>query len=209
MIMLIIGVIVGIVAAITITRSITKPIKTIVDLLAAGADQTASVSGQISATSQSLAEGASEQAASLEEMSSMTKRNAETANRVKELGSEARQAGDTGVRDMAKMTAADQSRTGSSQGSPAMWDTLELLPWLGAVFFPGFARAEKVQVGWLDAFHVCFGWTVLLARNCRERGTFHRRRSSWKCRRGRICRAKKMRGPVDAGLLGGGQKPGA
>ncbi len=96
-----------------VARSISDPVKRVADTLAAGADQTASAASQVSAASQSLAEGASEQAASLEEtsssleeMSSMTKRNAETANRVKELGSQARQAGDAGVRDMAEMAAA-------------------------------------------------------------------------------------------------------
>ena len=116
MIMLLAGLLVGILATITITRSITKPIKTVADALAAGAEQTSAAAGQISAASQSLAEGASEQAASLEEtsssleeMASMTQRNAETASRVKELGSQARQAGDIGVRDMAEMSAAMQA----------------------------------------------------------------------------------------------------
>ncbi len=100
---------------------VAAEIKTVVELLATGAEQTASVSGQISAASQSLAEGASEQAASLEEtsssleeMSSMTKRNAETATRVKDLGGQARQAGDDGVRDMAEMTAAMEAIKASS-----------------------------------------------------------------------------------------------
>ena len=112
-IMLIFGIVIGVGAAIIITRSITRPIKVLADTLSAGADQTTSAAGQVSAASQSLAEGASEQAASLEEtsssleeMSSMTKRNAETAGKVKELGSEARKAGDLGVQDMTAMVAA-------------------------------------------------------------------------------------------------------
>ncbi|MBE7501274.1 MAG: chemotaxis protein [Verrucomicrobiales bacterium] len=96
-----------------VTRSISRPVRTLADTLSAGADQTAAAAAQVSAASQSLAEGASQQAASLEEtsssleeMSSMTRRNADTAARVKELGTQARQAGDAGVRDMAEMTHA-------------------------------------------------------------------------------------------------------
>ncbi|MCU0586326.1 MAG: methyl-accepting chemotaxis protein, partial [Desulfobacterales bacterium] len=50
-------------------RSITRPITRIVAGLNDGADQVASAAAQISSTSQLLAEGASEQAASIEETS--------------------------------------------------------------------------------------------------------------------------------------------
>ncbi len=110
---LIIAVVLGALTAIFITRSITKPTRQVADALSAGAEQTVSAAGQVSAASQSLAEGASEQAASLEEtsssleeMSSMTKRNAETATKVKDLGSDARKAGDIGVQDMTALVSA-------------------------------------------------------------------------------------------------------
>jgi methyl-accepting chemotaxis protein len=116
-----IGAIIGAVLAFFITRSITLPIKAVAETLAAGAEQTASAAGQVSSASQSLAEGASEQAASLEEtsssleeMASMTRRNAENAGKVKDLGSQARHAGDQGVHDMAKMTDAMQAIKASS-----------------------------------------------------------------------------------------------
>ena len=119
---LIIGLIIGVTAAIFITRSITGPIRLVTETLSAGAEQTAGAAGQVSSASQSLAEGASEQAASLEEtsssleeMSSMTKRNAETAGKVKELGSEARKAGDLGVKDMTALVGAmDAIKTSSA-----------------------------------------------------------------------------------------------
>ncbi len=111
-----IGAILGAALAFLLTRSITRPIKAIAEALAVGAEQTASAANQVSAASQSLAEGASEQAASLEEtsssleeMASMTRRNAENAGKVKDLGSQARQAGDQGVHDMAEMTQAMQA----------------------------------------------------------------------------------------------------
>ena len=78
-----IGLVAGLLLAWIITRSITKPIKAVADTLSTGSEQVVSAAGQVGASSQSLAEGASEQAASieetsasLEEMSSMTKRNA-------------------------------------------------------------------------------------------------------------------------------------
>jgi methyl-accepting chemotaxis protein len=119
---LIVATLLGIGLAVSITRSITKPIRQVADALSAGAEQTAGAAGQVSSASQSLAEGASEQAASLEEtsssleeMSSMTKRNAETANKVKEVGSEARKAGDLGVKDMTALVGAmDAIKTSSA-----------------------------------------------------------------------------------------------
>lgn len=115
------GVVVGALLAFFLTRSITKPIKAVAEALSAGAEQTASAAGQVSSASQSLAEGASEQAASLEEtsssleeMASMTRRNAENSGKVKDLGSQARHAGDQGVHDMAKMMDAMQAIKASS-----------------------------------------------------------------------------------------------
>ncbi len=85
-------------------RSITRPINEVVTCLASGAEQTAAAAAQISATTQGLAEGASEQAASLEEtsasleeISSMTKRNSENADNSKRLGTQAREAAAAGL----------------------------------------------------------------------------------------------------------------
>jgi len=119
---MIVGVVVALAMGFLITRGINKVLKRISETLSAGAEQTASAAGQVSSASQSLAEGASEQAASLEEtsssleeMSSMTKRNAETAGKVKELGSEARKAGDLGVIDMTALVGAmDDIKTSSA-----------------------------------------------------------------------------------------------
>ena len=115
------GVIFALAMGFLITRGINKILNRISATLSAGADQTAGAAGQVSSASQSLAEGTSEQAAaleetssSLEEMSSMTKRNAETAGKVKALGSEARKAGDLGVKDMTALVGAmDAIKTSS------------------------------------------------------------------------------------------------
>ena len=70
---------------------------------------------QISATSQSLAEGSSQQAASIEESSasleqltSMTKRNADNAHKANSIAREARHAAESGVSDMQAMNTAMQ-----------------------------------------------------------------------------------------------------
>ncbi len=128
----VLGLVVALALGFSLALSISKPIRNVATLLAGGADQTASAAAQVSASSQSLAEGASEQAASLEEtsssleeMSSMTKRNAETAAKVKELGSQARQAGDAGVRDMAEMTTAMNAIKASSDDIAKIIKTID------------------------------------------------------------------------------------
>jgi len=67
----------------------------------------------VSSSSQSLAEGASEQAASLEEtsssleeMASMTKRNSENAQKANDLAKQARSAAENGATDMEAMSTA-------------------------------------------------------------------------------------------------------
>lgn len=97
--------------AATFIRSITRPINEVVISLSTGAQQTAAAATQISATTQGLAEGASEQAASLEEtsasleeISSMTKRNVENADNSKRLGTEAREAATAGIDRLAEMS---------------------------------------------------------------------------------------------------------
>ena len=94
-------------------RRVAGQLNTLAANLAHASETLASSATQIAVASQTLAEGASEQAASLEEtgasleeMSSMTRRNAETALKVKELGSQARVAGDTGLKDMGTMVSA-------------------------------------------------------------------------------------------------------
>jgi methyl-accepting chemotaxis protein len=79
-------VVVGLVLAIFLTRSITLPINRIISVLTDGAQEVDTASSQLSHASNTLAEGATENAASLEqtsaaleELSSMTKRNADNA----------------------------------------------------------------------------------------------------------------------------------
>jgi methyl-accepting chemotaxis protein len=87
---------------------------------------------QISMTSQTLAEGASEQAASLEEtsasleeVSSMTKRNSENSCRANDLAKQARTAADQGVGDMQAMNAAMQEVKASSDNIAKIIKTID------------------------------------------------------------------------------------
>jgi len=88
--------------------------------------------GQVSSASQSLAEGAGEQAASLEEtsasleeMSSMTKRNAENAQKATDLAKQARSAADKGVGDMQAMSAAMEALKISSDDIAKIIKTID------------------------------------------------------------------------------------
>jgi len=115
-------VIVGSLLAFFITRSITRPVARIADVLSTGAQQTTSAAGQVAASSQALAQGASEQAAALEEttsslqeMSSMTRKNAETAQQASTISGEAKVAADKGNEAMLKMSQAIQEIQKSAQ----------------------------------------------------------------------------------------------
>lgn len=100
----------GLILSLFTARAIARPIKSVADSLAAGAEQTTEAAHQVACSSQSLAEGASQQAASLEEtsssleeMASMTRRNAEGTVKAGELARQARASADAGVRDMRSM----------------------------------------------------------------------------------------------------------
>ncbi|HET7535229.1 MAG TPA: methyl-accepting chemotaxis protein [Candidatus Didemnitutus sp.] len=107
------GAILGLIVAWYVIRSITRPISVIADQLASESAQTHNAALQVSEVSQSMADGASRQAASLEEssaslheMASMTQRNSDGAHSAKTLAAEARSTADAGARDMAAMKSA-------------------------------------------------------------------------------------------------------
>jgi methyl-accepting chemotaxis protein len=89
------GVCIGALLAWGITRSITRPINRVIDGLDSGASEVSGAANQIQLASQRLADGTSEQAAaieetsaSLEQMASMTRRNAEHAGQANHLMAE-------------------------------------------------------------------------------------------------------------------------
>ncbi|MDD2765204.1 MAG: methyl-accepting chemotaxis protein [Opitutaceae bacterium] len=109
----VIGVLGAMVCAFVITRLVTRPIARIATALSEESDKTAVAAAQVLKASQGMADGSSQQAASLEEtsssleeMASMTKRNADAAQAAKMLANEARQTADAGASDMESMKAA-------------------------------------------------------------------------------------------------------
>ena len=109
-ILLSIGIVVPLVLSV---RKVTGPLSGFVKVLFDGAQQVASAAEQVSSTSQSLAQGATEQAAGLEETSStleeisaMTGQNADHAQQVQALASEASQQADQGFQTMNRMQGA-------------------------------------------------------------------------------------------------------
>ena len=111
----------GLIAAFIVTRGITRPIGAIATRLANESSQTHSAALQVAEVSQSMADGASQQAAAIEEsssalheMASMTTRNSDTAQAAKALATEARETADAGARDMDAMKSAMSAIKASS-----------------------------------------------------------------------------------------------
>ncbi|HEY0946088.1 MAG TPA: methyl-accepting chemotaxis protein [Opitutaceae bacterium] len=111
----VVGLATGLVTAWIVGRSVSRPIQQLAQRLTEGATHTAGASSQVTAASKTMADGASRQAAtleetsaSLEEMAAMTKRNAENAQSAKGLANQTRQAADAGTADMKEMQTAMQ-----------------------------------------------------------------------------------------------------
>jgi methyl-accepting chemotaxis protein len=97
----------------TVQRSIVRPLRVSTGALSESSENNVRTANHISGSSHTLADGANQQAASieeagasLEEMSSMTQRNAENARKATDLAKQARNAADVGVADMDAMNAA-------------------------------------------------------------------------------------------------------
>lgn len=126
------GVTLGVFIALLNARGISSILRRVVQDLTVGSEQTASAAGHVSAASQSLAEGASQQAASLqetssslEELSSMTKRNAENSQKATDLAKQAREAADKGGQDMQAMSKAMDAIKASSDDIAKIIKTID------------------------------------------------------------------------------------
>jgi len=100
---------------------IENPLRSAIDKIKDASAGTAESADSVASISQQVADGASSQAASLEETSaslnevaSMTKRNAENAGNAKGLAAEARSAAETGTADMQAMSSAMEAIKTSS-----------------------------------------------------------------------------------------------
>ncbi len=113
-------------------RSISRPVQAGLRTMRQVGDQAVSAAAQINDASQSLAEGASEQAASLEEtsasleeMSSMTKLNAQHAGQAKELANQTRTAAEAGSAEMRSMSQAMDAIKASSDNIAKIIKTID------------------------------------------------------------------------------------
>jgi methyl-accepting chemotaxis protein len=124
--------VIGAALAFLITRSLNQVVLGIADRMGAGAGLSAAAADQVSNASKSLADGASQQAASLEEtsasleeISSMTKRNAESANQAKQLSNQTRQAAEGGAASMDEMKQAMDAIKASSASIAKIVKTID------------------------------------------------------------------------------------
>ena len=116
-----VGTLAGLAIAYLLARGITRPIGAIANRLAQESTRTNTAAAQVSQASQSMADGASQQAAAIEEsssalheMASMTTRNSENAQSAKVLATEARETADAGAREMEEMKATMSAIKASS-----------------------------------------------------------------------------------------------
>ena len=115
-----------------ISRFVTKPVKRIIDRLSNGAEKTTSASGQILASSKSLAEGSSGQAASieetsssLEEMASMSQQNADNSKRANTLMREAKDIVSAATDSMEQLTESMVDISNASRETSKIIKTID------------------------------------------------------------------------------------
>jgi len=122
----------AVVIAFFLIRSVVKILEEVADVLGSGSVQVVSAAGEVSSTSQTLADGASAQAASLEEtsasleeISSMTKRNADNAQEAKQTTVSALSYAETGGRQMHEMQTAMEAIKAASQDITNILKTID------------------------------------------------------------------------------------
>ena len=116
-----VGLVVGALFAWFVTRGVTRGITAVAGRLATESGKANGSAAQVAQASSAMAEGATQQAASLEETSSslheiasMTTRNSENAQNAKGLANQARQTADAGAADMEQMKGAMTAIKGAS-----------------------------------------------------------------------------------------------
>lgn len=121
MMLSLVGFAAGIVGAYFITRSVNRGITLLAGRLTSTAESAAGAAGQVSMASQSLSDGSSRQAASLEEtsasleeMAGQTRRTAEHAQKAEQLAGQTRSAADSGTKDVQALQTAMEAIQNSS-----------------------------------------------------------------------------------------------
>lgn len=127
-----IALVISVALSVMLGASITNPIHRIMENLFAGAEQAASASTEVSTSSQSLSQGTTEQAASLEEtsssldeMNSMTNQNADNSQQASALAKDAKKAAETGGQSMTEMKTAVDEINASSEKISKIIKTIE------------------------------------------------------------------------------------
>ena len=127
-----VALVVGILLAFFITISITRPISRVIAGLSEGSAQVTAASTQVSSSSQSLAEGAAQQAASLEEtsasmeeISSMTQKNAENSQQADHLMTNSREVVGQANSSMKELKAAMDRITSASEETSKIIKTID------------------------------------------------------------------------------------
>ncbi len=115
-----------------IIRSITGPLNRIISGMNEGSGEVAAVATQVSTANQSLAHGASQQAASLEEtsasleeMASMTRTNADNARQADALTGETARVVETAHASMSQLAASMQEVSAASQETAKIIKTID------------------------------------------------------------------------------------
>ncbi|MCL2669469.1 MAG: methyl-accepting chemotaxis protein [Syntrophaceae bacterium] len=123
---------VAVIIAVLLSRSISRPVLRITDQFRTFSEDIVDSAGQVSMSSQKLAEGATSQAASLEEtsasmeeMSSMTKQNADNANQAKAMMSEAHVVVEKANDQMTRLIRAIGEITKSSEETGKIIKTID------------------------------------------------------------------------------------
>lgn len=122
----------GVILGLWLARNITKPIRHIIDELTSGAKQVASAAGQVSDSSQALAQGGSQQAssleetsASMEEMASMTRKNAENAEQARGLVQESKSAAERASQSMDELVSSMDEINQASEETAGITKTID------------------------------------------------------------------------------------
>ncbi|MEW6660541.1 MAG: methyl-accepting chemotaxis protein [Thermodesulfobacteriota bacterium] len=132
LILLVAGVFMGLLMGFFVTRSINRPLQRIMGYLGAGAEQVTVAATEVSAASQSLAQGASQQAASLEEstasleeLATMTMGNADNAKQADALMVEAARVVEGANSAMTELTRSMKEVSAASEETAKIIKTID------------------------------------------------------------------------------------
>ena len=145
---MLLGALLSLALSMYITRSITRPLAGYIDNLKESAEEVTMASDKLSADSQSMAEGASQQAAaleetssSLEEMASMSRQNADNASHANVLSGEAVKILDNSGATIEKLISAMQGVSKASE------DTAKILKSIDEIAFQDQSPGPECRGG--------------------------------------------------------------